>query len=235
MANDSTTNNRNSPSPSHRFSPSQITVLIADDHPIFRKGLREIITAEPSLKLVAEVEDGAQALQMIRSKLPQVAVLDVDMPEQDGITVARTIKEEGLPVAVVLLTMHRNERFFNAALDLGVAGYVLKDSAVSEIVSAIRAVKAGKRFVTPLLTDYLLNRRQAQTQSEARTGLSSLTDAERRVITLIAQYKTSQEIADELFISVRTVDRHRANIANKLDLKGAHALLHFALEHKEEP
>jgi len=232
MANDRTTNNRNSRSPSHPFSPSQITVLIADDHPIFRKGLREIITAEPSLKLVAEVEDGARALEAIRSQLPQVAVLDVDMPHQDGISVARTIKEEGLPVAVVLLTMHRNERFFNAALDLGVAGYVLKDSAVSEIVSAIRAVNAGNRFVTPLLTDYLLNRRQAQTQSEAGTGLATLTDAERRVMTLIAEYKTSQEIADELFISIRTVDRHRANIANKLDLKGAHALLHFALEHK---
>jgi DNA-binding NarL/FixJ family response regulator len=196
--------------------------------------LREIITAEPSLKLVAEVEDGAHALQAIRSQLPQVAVLDVDMPQADGITVARTIKEEGLPVAVVLLTMHRNERFFNAALDLGVAGYVLKDSAVSEIVSAIRAVSAGNRFVTPLLTDYLLNRRQAQTQSEAKTGLATLTDAERRVMKLIAEYKSSQEIADELFISVRTVDRHRANIANKLDLKGAHALLHFALEHKTE-
>ena len=212
----------------------EITVLIADDHPIFRKGLREIITSEPSLKLVAEAEDGARALQMIRSQLPQVAVLDVDMPQQDGITVARTIKEEGLSVAVVLLTMHRNERFFNAALDLGVAGYVLKDSAVSEIVSAIRAVNAGHRFVTPLLTDYLLNRRGAQTQAEAGTGLATLTDAERRVMKLIAEYKSSQEIADELFISIRTVDRHRANIANKLDLKGAHALLHFALEHKAE-
>ncbi len=213
---------------------TEITVLIADDHPIFRKGLREIITAEPSLRLVAEVEDGARALQAIRSQLPQVAVLDVDMPRQDGITVARTIKEEGLPVAVVLLTMHRNERFFNAALDLGVAGYVLKDSAVSEIVSAIHAVSAGNRFVTPLLTDYLLNRRQAQPQSEARTGLPTLTEAERRVMKLIAQYKTSQEIADELFISIRTEDRHRANIVGKLDLKGAHALLHFALEHKAE-
>jgi DNA-binding NarL/FixJ family response regulator len=223
-----------SPSPHLPFSPSRITVLIADDHPIFRKGLREIITAEPSLKLVAEVEDGARALEAIRSQLPQVAVLDVDMPQADGITVARTIKEEGLPVAVVLLTMHRNERFFNAALDLGVAGYVLKDSAVSEIVSAIHAVNAGNRFVTPLLTDYLLNRRQAQTQSEANSGLSTLTDAERRVMKLVAEYKTSQEIADELFISIRTVDRHRANIANKLDLKGAHSLLHFALEHKAE-
>lgn len=211
---------------------NEITVLIADDHPIFRKGLREIITAEPSLKLVAEMEDGERALQAIRTHSPQVAVLDVDMPQKDGITVARTIKEENLPVAVVLLTMHRNERFFNAALDLGVQGYVLKDSAVSEIVSAIHAVSAGRRFVTPLLTDYLLNRRQ--TPSEAHTGLSTLTDAERRVLKLIAHYKTSQEIADELFISIRTVDRHRANIANKLDLKGAHALLHFALEHKAE-
>jgi len=213
---------------------NEITVLIADDHPIFRKGLREIISAEPGLNLVAEVEDGARALEAIRSRLPQVAVLDVDMPQLDGITLARTVKEEGLPVAVVLLTMHRNERFFNAALDLGVAGYVLKDSAVSEIVSAIRAVSAGNRFVTPLLTDYLLNRRQAQPQSGARTGLSSLTDAERRVMKLIAQYKSSQEIADELFISIRTVDRHRANIAGKLDLKGSHALLHFALEHKAD-
>jgi DNA-binding NarL/FixJ family response regulator len=212
----------------------EITVLIADDHPIFRKGLREIIAAEPSLKLVAEVEDGARALQAVRAQLPQVAVLDVDMPHQDGITVARAIKDEGLPVAVVLLTMHRNERFFNAALGLGVQGYVLKDSAASEIVSAIRAVRAGRRFVTPLLTDYLLNRHQAQAQSEARTGLSSLTDAERRVLRMTAHYKTSQEIADELFISIRTVDRHRANITNKLDLKGAHALLHFALEHKYE-
>jgi DNA-binding NarL/FixJ family response regulator len=211
---------------------NEITVLIADDHPIFRKGLREIITAEPGLKLVAEVEDGERALQAIRAHSPQVAVLDVDMPRKDGITVARTIIEENLPVAVVLLTMHRNERFFNAALDLGVQGYVLKDSAVSEIVSAIHAVSEGRRFVTPLLTDYLLNRRQ--TPSEAPTGVSTLTDAERRVLKLIAQYKTSQEIADELFISIRTVDRHRANIANKLDLKGAHALLHFALEHKTE-
>lgn len=209
---------------------TEITVLIADDHPIFRKGLREIIQVEPGLKLVAEVEDGALALARLRELRPQVAVLDVDMPQMDGISVARALRQEGLPTAIVLLTMHRNERFFNAALDLGVQGYVLKDSAASEIVSAIRAVSAGRRFVTPLLTDYLLNRRQAPPP----TGLDSLTEAERRVLKLIAHYKTSKEIADELFISVRTVDRHRANIAGKLDLKGAHALLQFALEHQAE-
>ena len=213
---------------------NEITVLIADDHPIFRKGLREIIQAEVSLKLVAEVEDGACALSALQALRPQVAVLDVDMPQLDGISVARAAQQEGLPTAIVLLTMHRNERFFNAALDLGVQGYVLKDSAVSEIVTAIRAVNTGHRFVTPLLMDYLLNRHQLQAQAEMNTGWQALTEAERRVLKLIAQYKTSQVIADELFISIRTVDRHRANIANKADLKGAHALLQFALEHLGE-
>jgi DNA-binding NarL/FixJ family response regulator len=213
---------------------NQITVLIADDHPIFRKGLREIIVADTSLKLLADVENGARALEEIRARSPQVAVLDVDMPQKDGITVARAVKEEKLPVAIILLTMHRNERFFNAALDLGVEGYVLKDSAVSEIVNAIRAAAAGQRYVTPLLTDYLLNRGRASAHAMQQTGFSSLTEAERRVLKLVSDYKTSKEIADELFISIRTVDRHRANIALKLDLKGAHALMQFALEHKFE-
>jgi DNA-binding NarL/FixJ family response regulator len=210
---------------------TEITVLIADDHPIFRKGLREIIQAEATLRLVAEHEDGQRVLESLRTLRPQVAVLDVDMPQQDGISIARAVQQEGLPVAVVLLTMHRNEKFFHAALDLGVQGYVLKDSAVSEIVAAIRAVSAGHRFVTPLLTDFLLKRAQAPGPP---TGLATLTEGERRVLKLIAQYKTSQAIADELFISVRTVDRHRANIATKLDLKGAHALLQFALAHQAE-
>jgi len=213
---------------------TEITVLIADDHPIFRKGLREIIAAEPSLKLVAEVEDGESALTMIQTHRPQVAVLDVDMPRKDGIEVARAVKESRLPVAILLLTMHREERFFNAALDLGVAGYVLKDGAISEIVTGIRSVAAGQHYITPLLTDYLLNRRRASLAAAEQTGLASLTEAEQRVLKLVAEYKTSKEIADDLFISVRTVDRHRANIATKLDLKGAHALLQFALEHKAE-
>lgn len=211
---------------------TEITVIIADDHPIFRKGLREILEAEPGLQLIGEAEDGARALSMLRALGPQVAVLDVDMPQLDGISVARAVQQENLSTAIVLLTMHRHEQYFNAALDLGVRGYVLKDSAASDIVAAIRAVSTGQRFVTPLLTDYLLNRYQAQAAAQQQTGLPALTEAERRILKLIAQYKSSQEIADELFISVRTVDAHRANIAGKLDLKGARALLRFALEHQ---
>ena len=213
---------------------AEIFVLIADDHPIFRKGLREIIEADKSLKVVGEADDGESALELIRARRPQIAVLDVDMPQKDGLAVAREVRAAGLEVALIFLTMHNNERFFNAALDLGVQGYVLKDSAASEIVSGIKAVAAGRSYVTPLLTDYLLNRRRHDAQSAQQAGLGSLTETERRVLKLIAEYKSSREIADELYISPRTVDRHRANIADKLDLKGSHALLHFALEHKTE-
>ncbi|OLC46389.1 MAG: hypothetical protein AUH43_14165 [Acidobacteria bacterium 13_1_40CM_65_14] len=213
---------------------AQIAVLIADDHPIFRKGLRQIIESDPSLKIVAEAEDGESALDLIRRCRPQVAVLDVDMPQKDGFVIAREVRESQLNVAVIFLTMHKDERLFNAALDLDIRGYVLKDGASSEIVSGIKAVAAGHTYVTPVLTDYLLNRRRNSAPAEQQTGLSSLTEAERRVLKLVAAYKSSKEIADELFISVRTVDRHRANIATKLDLRGSHALLQFALEHKSQ-
>ena len=212
-----------------------ITVLIADDHPIFRRGLREVIEAEPWLTLVAQVEDGAAAWDAIQRERPQVAVLDVDMPRMDGLAVARAVKEARLRVAIVLLTMHRNERLFNLALDLDVEGYVVKDSAVTEIVSAIKATAAGQRYVTPLVTEFLVNRHRAARHSgPVDSPLSRLTNAERRVLALVADYKTSRDIANELFISVHTVDRHRANIVTKLDLRGAHALLQFAVAHKDE-
>ena len=209
-----------------------IEVLIAEDHPIFRKGLREIIDGAPGLKVVAEAADGERALEMIRTCRPQVAVLDVDMPRKDGLEVAREVQSLRLDAALILLTMHKNERFFNAALDAGVKGYVLKDCAATEIVDGIRAVVAGRSYVTPVMTDYLLNRRRAGALAEDGTALASLTAAERSVLRLVAQYKTSKEISEDLFISIRTVERHRANIAAKLDLAGPHAVLQFALEHK---
>jgi DNA-binding NarL/FixJ family response regulator len=212
---------------------NEITVLIADDHPVFRRGLQEVIEAAPGLRLVAAVEDGEQAWQLIRQNPPRVALLDIDMPHKDGLDVARAVKEARLDVAVVLLTMHRSERLFNTALDVGVDGYVLKDSAIAEIVSAIETTARGQRYVTPLLTEFLLHRHQAGTPGETgHPQLSQLTDAERRVLALVAEYKTSREIANELFVSIRTVDRHRANIVAKLELRGAHALLQFARAQK---
>ncbi len=209
---------------------SQITVLIADDHPVFQRGLREIIESDEGLEVVAAVGDGATALAELRRLRPKVAVLDVDMPKLDGLGVLAAVREELLPTKVVLLTMYKEERFLNSALDSGVSGYVVKDSAIEEITTAIRAAAIGENFVSPALTNLLFNRLKKGT---LRTSpLDSLTTSERRVLTLVAEAKTSQQIADELFISVRTVDHHRANICSKLDLEGKNALLTYALTNR---
>lgn len=209
---------------------TEITVLIADDHPIFRRGLRQIIETDPSIKIVAEAEDGEAALALLHQHTPQVAILDVDMPNRDGFAVMQEIRAKRLPVAVIFLTMHKDERIFNKALDLGVAGYVLKDSAITEISAGIKAVAAGQNYVSPALSTSLL-KRAARATAPTPPGLDDLTPTERRVLKLIAAYKTSKEIATELFISQRTVEHHRANISTKLELKGSHALLKFALDH----
>jgi DNA-binding NarL/FixJ family response regulator len=155
------------------------------------------------------------------------------MPGADGLSLAQTISEEGLPVATILLTAHREEDLFNKALEVGVKGYVLKDSAPSDIISAIRAVAAGQYYTSPAMSGYLVKRRTAKV-SDDRSGIKDLTPTEIRILKLLAEYKTSREIADELFISYRTVQTHRANICQKLELQGNHALMKFALEYKSE-
>jgi len=131
--------------------------------------------------------------------------------------------------------MYKDERFFNTAMNRGAKGYVLKESAVNDIITAIKSVASGQHFISPLLSTYLLNRQQrAASLAVQKPGLSSLTPAEREVLRLIAANKTSKQIAGELFIAVRTVEKHRANISEKLELRGSHALLNFALEHKSE-
>lgn len=213
----------------------EISITIADDHPIFRQGLRQVIERERDLKVLAEAEDGVQAVACIREFAPRVAVLDVDMPRRDGFDAAREIIAERLPVEIVFLTMHRNESLFNAALNLGAKGYVLKDSALADIIHAIRAAARGENYISPALSTFLINRgRRAAALSESKPDLNDLTPAERRVLKLISESKTSKEIAEALFVSIRTVEHHRTNISHKLGLRGSHALVKFALEHKSE-
>lgn len=211
---------------------NELRILIADDHPIFRKGLRQVIEAEARLTVVAEAGDGATAFEQIRQLQPDVAVLDIHMPNLSGFELARELFDQGIRVEVIFLTMHKAEDLFNAAMDLGVKGYVLKDSAVTDIVGGIRAVAAGQPFISPQLSSFLLNR--ATHLRQVQVSLNALTPTERRVLRLLADYKTSKQIAEELFIHPRTVDNHRANIAAKLGLRGSHALLKFATEHKSE-
>ena len=203
----------------------EIRIVIADDHPIFRRGLR----------MVAEAEDGAAALARIAELQPEVAVLDIDMPPPDGLAVARRVRERRWPVAAIILTMHRDEALFNAALDADVKGFVVKDGAADEIVGCIKAVAAGQRFLIPALSGHLLARRdRAEEVVRHAPALDDLTAAERRILRLIAASKSNKGIADQLCVSVRTVEHHRSNICAKLGLTGKNALLTFALIHKSE-
>jgi len=212
---------------------NEIQIVMADDHPIVRQGLRQTIEADAALKIVAEAGDGKTALSLIVQHQPAVAVLDIDMPEQDGFSVARAVRQQNLGVEIVFLTIHREEELFQAALDLGAKGYVLKDSAVTDIVAAIKSVAAGQPYISPQLSSYLLKRSKSVAELNARKpGLEDLTPTERRILKLIAQDKSSKQIAAELFISHRTVETHRTNISRKLELHGNLALVKFALEHK---
>jgi DNA-binding NarL/FixJ family response regulator len=214
---------------------NRIRVVIADDHPIFAHGLRRALEGDPALEIVAEVRDGEAALECLQEYRPDVIILDVDMPRKDGFEVVRAMEERKLPAAVIFLTMHKNEALFNAALDLGVRGYVLKDCALSEVADSVKAVATGQNFVSPVLATYLFGRRtRGQALQKEQPGLKDLTPAERRVLQLIAAGKSTGEVAQELYLSVRTVEHHRAHVCSKLNLHGRDALLRFAMTHKSE-
>lgn len=216
---------------------TEIRILIADDHPLFRRGLRFTIESDPALRVVAEIGDGASALAHMEALQPDIAVLDVDMPVLDGLAVARLAAERGWPTGVIFLTMHKDEAVFHAALDLGVRGFVIKDGLADEIITCIKAVDAGQSYFSPGLSVFLARQagqrnQKAADEAEVLARLAELTPAERRVLRLLAEGQTSREIAETLVVSVRTVEHQRASIAAKLDLKGARALLLFAHTHK---
>ncbi len=212
----------------------EFKIIIADDHQLVRLGLRQTIEADTNLNVVAEADNGQSALEIIEKFLPDVAVLDVDMPKMDGLEVARAVAAKKLPVEIIFLTIHSEEALFHHALDLGAKGYVLKDSAADDIVSAINAVVRGKYFTTLSMASYLLKRDAdgVSNLTSNRNFLDKLTPTELRVLKLLAEYQTSKEIAQELSVSPRTVEAHRANMCQKLDLQGSHALVRFAAKHR---
>lgn len=214
---------------------NEITVLLADDHPVFRRGLSLMLASDKQLQIVAEAANGTEALARVQELQPDIAILDVNMPGQTGFDVARELQSSDLATRLIFLTMHRDEAIFNTALDLGAHGYLLKESAIEEIIACVKAVAAGERFISPQLSTFLFNRAsRANALVQQKATLQDLTPSERRVLKLIAEQHTSREIADRLCISIRTVERHRENICTKLELRGSNALLKFALEHRAQ-
>ncbi len=208
-------------------------VLIADDHPIFREGLVRIIERDKSFTIVGQCGDGGEALALIRELQPEIAILDISMPTMSGLDIARSAQKEGLSVNIIILTMYKDEKYFDAAMDVGVKGYVLKDGIATELIDSLRAISSGKYYISAVISDLLIDRRKRlQSLTKAIPSLSALTTAERNILKLLAENKTSREIANDLFISVRTVENHRTHICNKLGIKGHNKLLQFALEHR---
>lgn len=217
------------------MSSDAIKIFIADDHPIFRSGLRQLIETAPQMEVIGEARDGAEAIERLLGARADVALLDIDMPKADGFEVLTALREKGLAVQFVFLTMHKDEQFLNAALDLGVKGFLVKDSAAEEVIDCINAVVNGQEFISPQLTSFLLKRLRHAQENPARTSLfDQLTPTERKVLKLIAQFKTNKEIAAELFMGVRTVEQHRLNISEKFNLKGRHALIKFVTENLDQ-
>lgn len=210
-----------------------LRILIADDHPIFRRGLCDVIAMDGTLQLVGQAADGEAALRLVEEQRPDIGIFDVHMPKLTGLQVARQLAGKQLATKVILLTMHEDEDLLNEALQLGVLAYVLKENAVEDLLHAIHAVAEGRMFISATLSGLLVRRRERnEALRREKPGLDSLTPSELRILKLIAEDKTSKEIASLLGCAVRTVETHRQNMSTKLGLSGSHSLLKFAFDHK---
>ena len=213
--------------------PAEISIVIADDHPIVRQGLRTEIERQRHLKVVAEAANGRIALERIQAMAPDIAVVDISMPELDGLQLADEVARLGLGVRIIFLTVHCDAALFDRALKAGVRGYILKDTAMTEIVDGIQRVAQGQSYASPAMAEHLIEQRRRAVRAPGDLA-GTLTATEKQVLRLIAEYQTSTEVGEALHISPRTVDTHRNNICQKLELRGKHALMKFAIAHRGE-
>ncbi len=203
---------------------NQLKILVVDDHPIFLKGLVEVLQDELPNAHIAAQTSSVKALAAASLLMPDIAVLDLDMPDMNGIVLGVALKKEDPSVKIIILTMHKESDIIRSVLAKGIDGYVFKDDAVNDIVVAIQEVMNGEKYVSNSTT---------LVRDAYNTDLVEvLTKMEIVVLKAIANHKTSREIADELFVSIKTVENHRNNISRKLNLQGSNSLLKFALNNK---
>ncbi len=208
---------------------SKIHLLLVDDHAIVRAGLRMLFAAEEDMEIVGEVGSGSDALDAVQRLKPDVVIMDIVMPGMSGIEATRKIKELAPETAVLALTMHEDEQYFFEMLNAGASGYIPKRAAPDDLVSAIRVVNQGNVFLHATLAKFVINDVLPHA-GKAVDELDGLTPREMEVLKLIAEGKTSREIATELVISPKTVDRHRENLMSKLDLHSRVALVKYAIQ-----
>ena len=207
-----------------------IRVIIADDHAIVRTGLRALIKSESAMELIGEATGGYEAIELVEKMMPDVLVLDLSMPDLDGIAVTKKLKPQFPDLRILILTLHEDEALLRAALKAGAAGYILKRAAETELISAINIILRGDLYVDPAMIRTLVRDETVPAAAQPKTT-EALTPREIDVLKLIVQGYTNRQIGEELNISIRTVEGHRANISVKLELHSRVELVRYAREH----
>jgi DNA-binding NarL/FixJ family response regulator len=210
-------------------------IVLAEDHRILREGLRSIFASEPDLELTGEATDGREAINQTRELQPDLLILDLSMPRMDGLTALKEIKRVAPQTRVLVMTVHRTEEYVFRAIEDGADGYVLKDASATELLLAVRSVLAGERYLsaavaTQVVTAYLKQKNPQEDSTQPRSALDTLSTREREVLKLVAEGYRSREIGEFLYISEKTVEKHRANLMRKIGVNSAAALTAFAIE-----
>ena len=212
---------------------SQIRLLLVDDHAVVRSGLRMLLEAQPDMEIVGEATNGSEALHMVQNKRPDIVVMDVQMPEGNGIEATKQIKREMPETAVLTLSMYENEQYLIEMLKAGASGYVPKRAAPDELVNAIRTVFNGDAYIHPSMANFLVQNcisKEVEKKPPKKGNVDKLTPREQEVLIQISDGLTNAEIAKKLCISVKTVDRHRENMMHKLNLHNRIELVKFAIK-----
>jgi DNA-binding NarL/FixJ family response regulator len=206
-----------------------VTILIADDHKILREGLKSLLEKQPGFAVVAESEDGISAIDGVKKHKPDIAIIDIGMPDLNGIEVTRKIRSETTATKVIALSMHADRRFVMGVLEAGAKGYLLKDSAFAELVTAVAAVAKGKTYLSPSIAETVVKSSLEKLDREEQGSSVLLSGREREVLQLVAEGKSTKEIAFKLFVSTKTVETHRKQIMDKLNIRTVAGLTKYAI------
>ena len=209
-----------------------ITILLADDHDVVRRGMKMLLEDEEGIKVIGEASDGLDAIEKVKLLMPNVVILDLTMPRMTGIEAAKIISEQYPDVKILIFSMHHNKEYITKSVENGANGYLLKDTSKEELLRAIKVVSEGRKYFPPEISEIIINELLAKTsgtQEEIRPIFQKITPKEKQILGMIVQGYNSREMADKLFLSIRTVDNHRANMMKKVKAKNTADLVKMAI------
>jgi DNA-binding NarL/FixJ family response regulator len=209
-----------------------ITILLADDHDVVRRGMKMLLEDEESVIVIGEASDGLDAIEKVKVLMPNVVILDLTMPKMTGIEAAKVISTEFPEVKILIFSMHHNREYIVSSVENGANGYLLKDTSKEELMRAIKVVSEGRKYFPPEISEVIIDEllaKNARTQEETRPIFEKITPKEKQILGMIVQGYNSREMADKLFLSIRTVDNHRANMMKKVKAKNTADLVKMAI------